>query len=134
MCGTYLSCVAERRRELVHFVIVCAVAVVSGSAAAAVAPLSGFAAVAKGQAVIAQPGQPAANALLGLAVIARLWIVAVLAATVGDQHRTVIILNLFTRVQWSNLARTLQVQSAARTLRCVLPGVQSIQWLERAAN
>ncbi|KAL2233504.1 UNVERIFIED_CONTAM: hypothetical protein Sindi_1530400 [Sesamum indicum] len=60
-----------------------------------VAPLSGFAAVAAGLTVTlsAQPGQPAANA-----VCAQVCVVAVLAATVGDQDRTVIIVNLFTRM------------------------------------
>lgn len=92
------SYVAERKRGLVHFVIVCTVAVVSGLAAVVnghVAPLSGFAAVAAGLTVTlsAQPGQPAANA-----VCAQVCVVAVLAATVGDQDRTVIIVNLFTRM------------------------------------
>ncbi|KAL0408745.1 UNVERIFIED_CONTAM: hypothetical protein Sradi_1808900 [Sesamum radiatum] len=127
------------KRRLVHFVIVCTVAVVSGLAApldGQVAPLSGFAAVAAGLSVTlsAQPGQPAANALLALAVSARVCVVAVLAATVGDQNHTAIIVNVFTRVQQSNLARMLQVQSAARTLRYVLPVVKSKQWLEIATN
>ncbi|KAL0372511.1 UNVERIFIED_CONTAM: hypothetical protein Scaly_0932700 [Sesamum calycinum] len=95
------SCANPMKRGLAHFVIVCMVAVVSGLAAAVngqVAPLSGFAAIAAGLAVIlsAQPGQPAGNALLALAVSARVCVVAVLAATVGDQHRTVIIVNHFT--------------------------------------